>query len=49
MPLTGKELDEELENYTQELHLSNDISYDGVDPDTALNYNPSFGKICTGE
>lgn len=28
---------------------SNDINYDGIDVDSALNYNPSFGKICTGE
>jgi hypothetical protein len=28
---------------------ANDISYDGIDSDSALNYNPSFGKICTGE
>jgi hypothetical protein len=28
---------------------SNDICYDGVESDAAINYNPSFGKICTGE
>lgn len=28
---------------------SNDISYDGIESDAAINYNPSFGKICTGE
>ena len=32
-----------------ELLNSNDVSYDGVDSDAAINYNPSFGKICTGE
>ena len=28
---------------------SNDICYDGIESDEALNYNSSFGKICTGE
>lgn len=27
----------------------NDISYDGVEADAMINYNSSFGKICTGE
>ncbi len=28
---------------------SNDISYDGIEADAAISYNPSFGKIYTGE
>lgn len=27
----------------------NDIAYDGVESEAAINYNSSFGKICTGE
>ena len=27
----------------------NDVAYDGVETEAAVNYNPSFGKICTGE
>ena len=26
-----------------------DVSYDGVSSSAALNFNPSFGKICMGE
>ena len=26
-----------------------DVSYDGVSAAGAINFNPSFGKICTGE
>jgi len=26
-----------------------DVSYDGVPNTAALNFNPSFGKICLGE
>ena len=26
-----------------------DVSYDGVPNSAALNFNPSFGKICLGE
>jgi hypothetical protein len=33
----------------EELEYMNDISYDGIDSEAALNYNASFGKICTGE
>lgn len=46
-PLLLPALDEELA--TLELQNANDINFDGVDADAALNYNPSFGKICTGE
>jgi hypothetical protein len=28
---------------------SNDIAYDGIEAEAAMNYNSSFGKICTGE
>ena len=31
------------------METANDIGYDGVEGDAALNYNSSFGKICTGE
>ena len=31
------------------LENSNDIAYDGIEGDAAINYNSSFGKICTGE
>jgi hypothetical protein len=27
----------------------NDIAYEGVESEAAINYNASFGKICTGE
>lgn len=32
-----------------DLENSNDIAYDGIDAESALAYNSSFGKICTGE
>lgn len=32
-----------------ELLSMNDISYDGVPANSTILYNPSFGKICTGE
>jgi hypothetical protein len=41
--LTQEELDRE------ELEAANDVAYDGVETESALNYNSSFGKICTGE
>jgi hypothetical protein len=28
---------------------ANDISYDGVEADAAVSYNPRFGKIYTGD
>lgn len=60
IPLFGSQLDDVLaseesqdrsNSKTQsiELYNSNDVSYDGVEADAALNYNPTFGKICTGE
>lgn len=60
IPLFGSQLDEvlaledtidksSLKSHSMELYNSNDVSYDGVEADAALNYNPTFGKICTGE
>ncbi len=31
------------------MECANDIAYDGVESESALCYNASFGKICTGE
>jgi hypothetical protein len=41
--------EEEGEQSRDELESMNDIAYDGVESEAALNYNASFGKICTGE
>ncbi|CDW87010.1 UNKNOWN [Stylonychia lemnae] len=49
IPLIGQQLDEQLHEANQEMMNSNDITCDGIDIDSAINYNPSFGKICTGE
>eukprot|EP00347_Sterkiella_histriomuscorum_P011398 403372611 len=49
IPLIGQQLDETLQEANNEMMNSNDVSYDGIDADSAINYNPSFGKICTGE
>ena len=50
-PLTTLELEQEQANASSrgELETANDISYDGIDSESALNYNSSFGKIFTGE
>jgi hypothetical protein len=41
---------EDLEDIQRDvLENSNDIAYDGIEGDAAINYNSSFGKICTGE
>ena len=50
IPLIGSDLQDAQEELMQnELLNSNDVSYDGIESDAALSYNPSFGKICTGE
>ena len=37
------------EQTLQDLMNRCDVSYDGVSSSAALNFNPSFGKICMGE
>jgi hypothetical protein len=39
----------ELDEQQEGLMSINDTAYDGVESDAIVNYNSSFGKICTGE
>jgi hypothetical protein len=46
IPLQQEELDDVQSDI---LENTNDIAYDGIEADASINYNSSFGKICTGE